>query len=155
MFFEVWGYPWRLRGATFEKRWKKGSILTFPGRPMGPFWGAFSASVPLWDALGTLKRRSLEGFRSNITFLIKHWWKEEAFGTLKTLIICVRGCKNHVFGYTRFFIILGTTLEVILEPKMHPKLPCDSFWPPLIAILTLPGSNQKNNKKHRKSGSPK
>ena len=43
----------------------------------------------------------------------------ETFGRVKTLIICGRGCKNDVFGYPRIFMILGTLLDVILDPKMH------------------------------------
>ena len=32
----------------------------------------------------------------------------------KTCKLRGRGCKNNVFGYVRFFIVLGTILEVIL-----------------------------------------
>ena len=63
------------------------------------------------------------------------------------MIIRVRGCKNHVFGYGRFLIILGTISEVILEPKMRPKSHCDSLWAPSVAILTLRWNAEKSNAK--------
>ena len=61
----------------------------------------------------------------------------EASWTFKTLIICVKGCKNQVFGFVGFWTILGSILEVILELKMNPKSHCDSLWAPSVAILTL------------------
>ena len=59
----------------------------------------------------------------------------ETFGRVKTLIIRGRGCKNDVFGYPRIFMILGTLLDVILEPKMHPKSYFDSLWASCVATL--------------------
>ena len=99
--------------------------------------GAFSVPVPLWGALGTVKWESFGGIRFDITFLIKFRSKLDAFWTLKTLIICVRGCKNPLFDHVGFWTILGTILEVILEPKMHPKSHFDSLWAPSVAISTL------------------
>ena len=61
--------------------------------------------------------------------------KNGALETVKTFIICVRGCKNDVFGSIRFPVILGTILEVILELKMNPKAHLDSLLPPSLAIL--------------------
>ena len=107
------------------------------GLPWGTLLGAFSAPVSLWDALGTVKWESFGGIRFDITFLSKVRSKLDAFWTLKTLIICVRGCKNQVFSYVGFGTILGTILEVILELKMDPKSYCDSLWASSVAILTL------------------
>ena len=59
----------------------------------------------------------------------------ETFGSVKTLIIRGRGCKNEVFGYRRIFIILGTLLDVILATKMHPKPHIDSLWASNVATL--------------------
>ena len=118
-----------------------------PRPPQGTLLGALSAPFPPWDARGTLKWRFLEGFRVEAIFLMKFRSKIETFGRLKTLIIRCRGCKNHVFGYIRFSIILGTILEVILEPKMHPKSHFDFLWTPSVAILTLLWSGGKNEQK--------
>ena len=59
----------------------------------------------------------------------------ETFGRVKTLIIWGRGCKNGVFGYPRIFMILGTLLDVILDPKMHPKPHISSLWASCVATL--------------------
>ena len=121
MIFEVWGYLGTMLGLEAGPSLKKGRILTLPGSPIRTLLGVFSASFPLWDAPGTLKWRSLGGFRFDITFVMNFRSKMEAFGNLETLIICVRGCKNHVFGYIRFLVVFGTTLEVNLEPKIDPR----------------------------------
>ena len=109
--------------------------------------GAFSAPVSLWDALGTVKWWSFGRIRFDITFLSKFRSKLDAFWTLKTLIICVRGCKNPIFDHVGFWIILGTILEVILQPKMHPKSHFDSLWAPSVAILTLFWGVEKSDEK--------
>ena len=73
----------------------------------------------------------------------------EASGTVKTLIIRVRGFKNQVFGYVRFVLIFGTILEVTLELKMHSKSHCDSLWAPSVGIFSPIWANRK---KHENSG---
>ena len=135
-----WGPCWHQGRTKVEK------MINFD-LPPATLLGAFSAPFSLCDALGTLKWRFLGGLRFDITFLIKFWSKTEAFGRPKTLIIRCRGCKNHVFGYVRFFIILGTILEVILEPKMHPKSQFDSLRAPSVTISTLIWGGGKNNEK--------
>ena len=110
-----WESSWRHLGPKTAQSSKKGRFWPSPGSPRGTLLGAFLAPFPLWGALGTLKWLSLGGFHFDITFLIKFWSKLEAFGRLKTLILCVRGCKNQVFSYVGFGTILGTILEVILR----------------------------------------
>ena len=142
-----WESSWRHLGPKTAQSSKKGRFWPSPGPPRGTLLGAFLAPFPLWGALGTLKWLSLGGFHFDITFLIKFWSKLEAFGRVKTLIICVRGCKNQVFSYVGFGTILGTILEVILEPKMDPKSYCDSLWAPSVAILTLFWGVEKSDEK--------
>ena len=142
-----WESSWRHLGPKTAQSSKKGRFWPSPGPPRGTLLGAFLAPFPLWGALGTLKWLSLGGFHFDITFLIKFWSKLEAFGRVKTLIICVRGCKNQVFSYVGFGTILGTILEVILEPKMDPKSHCDSLWAPSVAILTLFWGVEKSDEK--------
>ena len=68
-------------------------------------------------------------------FLDRNLIKIRSLGTLKTLTICVRGCKNHVFGYVAFGSILGIVLVTILEPERLPKSHWDSLWGPYGPIL--------------------
>ena len=59
----------------------------------GSFWEPFRHLSSLgrsWDR----KMGSFGGIPFDITFLIKFRSKLDAFWTLKTLIICVRGCKK-------------------------------------------------------------
>ena len=79
----------------------------------------------------------------------------EALGRRKTLIIRVRGCKNHVFGYVRFFVILGTILEVILELKMHPNPIVTHFGHRLWPIRPSFGVVEKTMQKGVPAGSEK
>ena len=75
----------------------------------------------------------------------------EAVGRAKTLIIRCRGCKNRVFCYIGFFVILGTIWEVILEPKMEPKSHYDRLWASIVAILSLMWDDRSNDEKSIKS----
>ena len=59
----------------------------------------------------------------------------ETFGRVKTLIIRGRGCKNDVIGRNIFFVILGTLLDVILEPKMHHISQFSSHRTPYVTII--------------------
>ena len=135
MIFEVWGYL----GATSTPRqargWKKVQFWPSPGHPKSILVEAFALPFLLWDALGTLKWWFLRG--SFFTSLFSSFFvtKMETFGRVKTLIIRGRGCKNDVFGYPRIFIILGTLLDVILNPKLHPKPHFDSLWASCVATL--------------------
>ena len=135
MIFEVWGYPGSHVGTQAGPRSKKGSILTLPWTPKSILLEAFALPFPLWGALGTLKWWFLRG--SFFTSLFSSFFvtKMETFGRVKTLIIRGRGCKNDVFGYPRIFMILGTLLDVILDPKMHPKPHIDSLWASCVATL--------------------
>ena len=144
---DPWESSWRHLGPKTAQSSKKGRFWPSPGSPRGTLLGAFLAPFPLWVFLGTLKWWSLGGVRFDITFLIKFWSKLEAFWTLQTLIICVRGCKYQVLGYVGFWTILGTMLEVILEPKLDPKSHCDSLWAPSVAILTLFWEVEKSDEK--------
>ena len=59
----------------------------------------------------------------------------------------MRGCKNQVFSYVKFWAILNTILEVSLDLKMDPKSYCDSLWAPSVAILTLFWGVEKSDEK--------
>ena len=65
----------------------------------------------------------------------------------KNLIIRCKGCQNHVFGYVRFFIVLCSILDVILELKKHSEFHCDLLLAPPVDILTLRWNAEKNNAK--------
>ena len=69
------GWFWGLLGELLEafgpQDGPKLEKVTSWTPPRGTLLGAFSAPVPLWGALGTLKWWSLGGIHVDITFLIK------------------------------------------------------------------------------------
>ena len=130
-------------GPKLKKTWKSDFVDPPQRDSFGSLFGTFSSLWRSWD----LKMVVLGGDSFDINLLIKFWSKLEAVGRLKTLIICVRGCKNQVFGYVGFWIILDTILELILEPKMDPESHCDSLWTPSVTILGVSENRWNKNMK--------
>ena len=91
----LWGTMWDPFGdifrplSLFGRSWDLKTVVFWKGR----FWHHF------------LTR-----------FLIKFGSIFGASETFRTLTICVRGCKNHTFGYVGWLIVLDTILGSILAP---------------------------------------
>ena len=93
---------------------KKASILTLPWPPhMDPFGSLFSIFSSF--ARSDLKMAAL-GVPFGHHFFDEMLMKIGGLGRLKTSIIRVSGCRNHVFGFVTCFIVLGIILEVIFRP---------------------------------------
>ena len=121
-----------------------GATLTHFGSPWGTLWDPFSELVRhlsllrrSWD----LKMVVFWGgrFRHHFfrRFLINFWSIFGASGTLWTFTICVRGCKNHTFGYVGWLMVLDTLLPPFWNQKWTPKSHCDSLWGPNMVISAL------------------
>ena len=111
--------------------------------PVGEPFGFFSSLGGSWD----VEMAVLAGFPFWHHFPVRILLRNGRLWESQNLIIRCKGCQNHVFCYVRFFVVLGTILEVILELKKHSKVHCDSLLAPPVDILPLRWNAGKNKAK--------
>ena len=107
--------------------------------PVGEPFSFFSSLGGSWD----VEMAVLAGFPFWHHFSVRILLINGRLWESQNLIIRCKGCQNHVFCYVRFFVVLGT----ILELKKHSKVHCDSLLAPPVDILTLRWNAEKNNAK--------